>query len=58
LRLGTRDARLYYHAGMIYNALGDHRNAVKYLKLALETNASFDPLQAVVARRTLSAITG
>lgn len=56
LRLGTRDAQIHYHAGMIYNALGDHRNGAKYLKLALEINPSFDVLQAEVARRTLDNI--
>lgn len=56
LRLGTRDSRLYYHAGMIYARLGDRRNAAKYLKLALDTNASFNPLQRDAARRALGAI--
>ncbi|MBA3440452.1 MAG: tetratricopeptide repeat protein [Pyrinomonadaceae bacterium] len=56
LRLGTRDARLFYHAGMIYNGLGDRRNAAKYLKLALQVNPAFDVLQADVARQTLRTI--
>jgi len=56
LRLGTRDARLYYHAGMIHHAAGEKELAVKCLKLALATNASFDLLQADVARRTLKDI--
>ncbi|HYG79222.1 MAG TPA: tetratricopeptide repeat protein, partial [Pyrinomonadaceae bacterium] len=37
-RLGTRDARILYHAGLIYNQSGDRRKAAQYLKLALETN--------------------
>lgn len=53
LRLGTRDARLYYHAGMIADALSDHSRARKYLQLALKTDPSFNVLQAAVARRTL-----
>lgn len=53
LRLGTRDARLFYHAGMIANALGNQRDARKYLQLALKTDASFNVLQADNARRTL-----
>ncbi len=53
LRLGTRDPRLLYHAGMINNALGDRRAAAKSLKEALKINPSFDALQADVARRTL-----
>lgn len=56
LRLGTRDARIYYHAGMIYNRLGDRRNGAKYLKLALQINPAFDVLQAEAARRTLANI--
>lgn len=56
LRLGTRDARLLYHAGMIYKAAGDRRNAGKYLKQALAINPLFDVLQAEVAKETLRAI--
>jgi tetratricopeptide (TPR) repeat protein len=56
-RLGTRDARIYYHTGMIYRALGDSAAAAKYLKMALAINPAFDVLQADVARQTLKAIT-
>ena len=56
LRLGTQDARLFYHAGMIEQALGNRRNAVKYLQLALKINPSFNILQAEVARQTLRAM--
>ena len=56
LRLGTRDARLFYHAGMIYHALGDRQTGAKYLKSALDINPFFDVRQAEVARQTLSAI--
>ncbi|MCA1591716.1 MAG: tetratricopeptide repeat protein [Acidobacteria bacterium] len=56
LRLGTRDPRLLYHAGMIYNALGERRDAAKYLKLALRINSSFDVLQAGVAQHTLDSL--
>ena len=55
LRLGTRDARLLYHAGMIAASLGDRRGSAKYLGQALAINPSFDVLQAEVARRTLGA---
>ena len=58
LRLGTRDARLHYHAGMISFALGDRERGVKYLRQSLATNPSFDVLQAEVARRTLGARSG
>jgi tetratricopeptide (TPR) repeat protein len=53
LRLGTRDALIHYHAGMIYEKLGDHLNAEKHLRLALKINPTFDLLQAEVARQTL-----
>jgi tetratricopeptide (TPR) repeat protein len=58
LRLGTRDPRLHYHAGMIANALGDHGAATKYLKTALEINPDFDILQSDNARNTLKQIGG
>ena len=58
LRLGTRDARIFYHAGMIYDGLGDKRNAAKYLQLAFTSNPTFDLLQADKAKQTLEAING
>lgn len=56
LRLGTRDARMLYHAGLIYKESGDRQKAANYLKLALAINASFDILQADTAQRALNAI--
>jgi tetratricopeptide (TPR) repeat protein len=56
LRLGTRDARLFYHAGMIEQALGNAGEAARYLRLALDTNPHFHLRQADQARRTLRAI--
>jgi tetratricopeptide (TPR) repeat protein len=56
LRLGTRDARIFYHAGMIYDAIGDKGRASKYLRLAIATNPTFDLLQADQARQTFAAI--
>jgi tetratricopeptide (TPR) repeat protein len=62
MRLGTRDARIYYHAGLIHRALGDRANARRYLKLTLETHVSFDNsassftlLQAEAAKYALEA---
>lgn len=46
LRLGTRDAKLFYHAGMIARAAGDQASARDYLKRALALNSGFDPLQS------------
>lgn len=54
LRLKTRDARFFYHAGMIADALGEQKSAVKYLKLALEINPAFDIFHADIARQTLA----
>ena len=56
LRIGTRDARLLYHAGMIAYALGDRRGAENYLRDSLAINSSFDVLQVEVARRTLGSV--
>lgn len=53
LKLGTRDAKLFYHAGMIARAAGQKDAARDYLKQALTLNPQFDPLQAVIARNAL-----
>ena len=54
--LGTPDARLWYHAGMISIALGEIGRARAELRRALETNPNFDPLQARRARAALSSL--
>ncbi len=56
LRLGTKDAKLFYHAGMIEKELGNQNEARRFLKLSLETNPAFDPLQAEKARNILAAM--
>ena len=53
LRLGTVDARLFYHAGMIAMASGDKSAGLAFLKRALALNPHFDPLQCENARRSL-----
>jgi tetratricopeptide (TPR) repeat protein len=53
LSLGTRDALLFYHAGMIAWRNGDERRAARYLDLALRTNPYFHVLHADEARRVL-----
>lgn len=53
LRLGTKDARLFYHAGIIAQTAGDQSSAREYLKRALRLSPQFDPLQAAVARKVL-----
>jgi tetratricopeptide (TPR) repeat protein len=58
LRLLTRDARLWYHAGMISAALGDESRARTELRHALELSPAFDPLQAQIARKQLAELRG
>ena len=53
LKLGTLDARLFYHAGMIAHASGDRVRAREYLARALALNPGFDLRQSEIARRTL-----
>lgn len=55
LRLGTRDPRFLYHAGMIARAAGERARATALLCGALALNPSFDVVQATVARRLLDA---
>jgi tetratricopeptide (TPR) repeat protein len=56
LALGTRDAKLLFHAGMIAASLGDDTTARTYLQDALGLDPSFDPLDAAAARQTLASI--
>ena len=57
LRTGTKDARINYHAGIIYETLKLRDKAAEHLRLAVAVNSSFDPLQAESAKRRLSALT-
>ncbi|PWU20562.1 MAG: hypothetical protein C5B48_12370 [Candidatus Rokuibacteriota bacterium] len=56
LRLDTRDARLYFHAGMIYDRLGQRDKARDYLRRCLATNSHFHVLHAEVAERVLAQL--
>ena len=56
LALGTRDAHLYYHAGMIALKQGDQEQAREYLEQALEINPHFSVLHAENARMALRAL--
>lgn len=56
LRLGTRDARLFYHAGLIAQAANDSQAAREFLKRALALSPQFDPLQATKAKQALAAL--
>ena len=55
-KLGTRDARIFFHAGMIFEAVGARRPAAKYFKRALDPNLSLDLSQTDVAREKLAAL--
>lgn len=56
MALGTRDAQLYYHAGMIALQLGDKAQARDYLEQALSINSHFSVLYANEARTTLETL--
>ena len=54
--LGTRDATLFYHRGLIHAARGERDAAREALRTALEINPAFDPLGAPAARRALDRL--
>ena len=56
MRLNTRDARIFYHAGMIEKALGKKREARQLLKRALQLNPAFDLRQAEIAKKALAEL--
>jgi tetratricopeptide (TPR) repeat protein len=57
LRLGTKDARLFFHAGMIAYRLERYEEARDYLQQALSLNPHFHIFHAERAERTLKEIT-
>jgi len=56
LRLGTRDALLFFHAGMIAHGLGKRGQARDYLHQALTLNPHFHVIQAEMAKRILTEL--
>jgi tetratricopeptide (TPR) repeat protein len=56
LKLGTQDASLFYHAGLVYRGLGDKAKARDYLQKALALNPHFSISQAERARKALAAL--
>jgi tetratricopeptide (TPR) repeat protein len=56
LGLGTQDAKLFYHAGMIHYRLGELAKAKEFLNRALATNPHFHVLFADQAADTLKEI--
>jgi len=57
LSQGTRDAQLFFHAGMIYERVGDSAKAKSYLRQALATNPHFNILYSEKAAETLARLT-
>ena len=53
LRLGTRDALLTFHRGMIERCLGNRAAGAAFLRRALAINPHFSLLWVPVARRAL-----
>lgn len=56
LALGTQDAMLYYHAGMIDRATGDTASAHARLRRALTINPWWHPTQPAEARTVLDSL--
>lgn len=56
LRIGTKDAILYYHAGMIEKALGNKTEAKRLLTTAIGLNPAFDLIQTETASQALEEL--
>jgi tetratricopeptide (TPR) repeat protein len=57
LRWGTKDAQLFFHAGMIYYRLGDPIRARDHLQRALATNPYFSATDVEIARAIVKELT-
>jgi tetratricopeptide (TPR) repeat protein len=56
LGLGTKDALMLFHAGMIYRDLGDANRAEDYLSRSMAVNPQFHALYSKQAAQTLADI--
>ena len=56
LTLGTQDAKLFFHAGMIYHRLGEREKAKHYLTKAIVTKPYFHILYAETAQKNLEQL--
>jgi hypothetical protein len=52
----TKDARMFFHAGMIEKSLGNKKAAKDFLQKSLQTNPSFDLLQVEKAKAALQEL--
>jgi tetratricopeptide (TPR) repeat protein len=58
LRLDTPEASIHYHAGLIYQRLGDDRQAIAHLTKAIDLNPHFSLIHGETARLMLAALKG
>ncbi|MDQ2746393.1 MAG: tetratricopeptide repeat protein [Acidobacteriota bacterium] len=56
LRLKTKNALFFYHAGMIEKALGNDKAAKDFLQKTMQTNPAFDILQTEKAKAALAEL--
>ena len=56
LRLGTKDASIFYHAGLIYDRMGERSKAIEFLNRVEALNPQFNPLFSEQARQTLQRL--
>jgi len=56
MRLKTKNALFFYHAGMIEKGLGNNKAAKNFLQKSLQTNPSFDLLQVEKAKAALQEL--
>lgn len=56
LSLKTKDAQIFYHAGMIEKELGNKKEAKEFLQKALKLSPNFDILQAEKAKTALESL--
>jgi tetratricopeptide (TPR) repeat protein len=56
LEQGTRDAQIFFHAGMIYEKLGNSTKAAEFLQQALAINPHFHVAYSEIASQTLARL--
>jgi tetratricopeptide (TPR) repeat protein len=56
LRLGAKDASIFFHAGLIYDRLGESEKAREFLGRVEALNPQFNPFFADLAKETLARL--